>query len=166
MGVKWLAQGHIAGKYLRPDLSLGPPTSRPGSQFTELPRCSLQWNFKKKTNKHSRIAHMRNKVDYRIIDLKLKRPLRKFSEIHFRGQLGSLVNWEPGLKTGGPRLKSGLRHFPAMWPWASHLTPKAYPYHSSALEPIHSIDSKTEGKGLKKVHSYLPLHMFTIQRKL
>ena len=30
------------------------------------------------------------------------------------------------------------------------LDPIASPYHSSALEPIHSIDSKMEGKGLKK----------------
>ena len=36
---------------------------------------------------------------------------------------------------------------PAVWRWASHLTPIAYPYHYSALEPIHSIDSKIEGKG-------------------
>ena len=66
------------------------------------------------------------------------------------GQLGSSMDWEAGLEMGGPRLKFGLRHFPAVWPWASHLTSIAYPYNSSALEPIHSIDSKKEGKGLKK----------------
>ena len=47
---------------------------------------------------------------------------------------------------GGPGFKSVLTG----GPWASHLTPIAYPYHSSALEPIHSIDSKMKGKGLKK----------------
>ena len=66
------------------------------------------------------------------------------------GYLGASEEGEQGLETGGPSFKSGLRHFPAVWPWASHLTPIAYPYHSSALEQIHSIDSKMEGKGLKK----------------
>ena len=82
-------------------------------------------------------------------------------EIYFRsethgGQLGSSVDWEPGLEIGGPGFKSDLRHFPVVWPWASHLTPIAYPYHSSALEPIHSIDSKMEDKGLKKSSHYVP----------
>ena len=63
---------------------------------------------------------------------------------------GSSVDWEPSLETWGSRFKSCLSHFPAVLPWASHLTPIAYPYHSSALEP-DSIGSKTDGKGLKKV---------------
>ena len=66
------------------------------------------------------------------------------------GQLGNSVDWEQDLETGGPASKSGLRYFLAVWPWASHLTLIAYPYYSSALEQIHSIDSKTEGEGLKK----------------
>ena len=66
------------------------------------------------------------------------------------GQLGSSVDWEPSLETVGSRFKYGLTHFPAVSPWASHLTTMAYLYHSSALEPIHSIESKMEGKGLKK----------------
>ena len=73
------------------------------------------------------------------------------SRCNWWGQLGSSVDWEPSRETGGPRFKSGHRHFPAVWPWTSHLIPIAYPYPSSALEPIHSIDSKSEGKGLKKI---------------
>ena len=63
------------------------------------------------------------------------------------GQLGISVDWEPGLETEGPGFKYDLVHFPAVWPWASPLTPLPSPDHSSALEPIHSIDSKMEGEG-------------------
>ena len=40
MRVKQLALGHIARKYLRPDLNPGPPVSRPGSLSKEPPSCS------------------------------------------------------------------------------------------------------------------------------
>ena len=70
--------------------------------------------------------------------------------MYSRGQVGNSVDWEPSLEMGGPRFEFDLKHFPAVWPWASHLAPIAYPYHSSALEPIQSIDSKMEAKGLEK----------------
>uniref|UniRef100_F6ZIP6 Transmembrane protein 41B n=1 Tax=Monodelphis domestica TaxID=13616 RepID=F6ZIP6_MONDO len=38
------AQGHTAGKYLRPDLNLGLPVSRTGSQSTELPSYPLNFS--------------------------------------------------------------------------------------------------------------------------
>ena len=44
-----------------------------------------------------------------------------------RGQLGSLVDREPGLETRGPRLKSGPWHSPAARPWASWSTPVTQP---------------------------------------
>ena len=66
-------------------------------------------------------------------------------------QLGCSVDWEPGLELGVPGFKSDLRLCDlAVWPWAGYLITIAYPYHSSALEPMHSIASKMEGKGLKK----------------
>ena len=38
------------------------------------------------------------------------------------GQLSGSVDWEPSLEMGGPKFKSGLRHFTAVWSWQSHLT--------------------------------------------
>ena len=51
------------------------------------------------------------------------------------GQLGSSVDWKPGLEIGGSRFKFGLRHILAMWPWASHLTPIAYCIVEKSLTP-------------------------------
>lgn len=72
--VKWLAQGLIATKYLRPFLNLGLPNSKPSALSTEPPSCLISYVSKIVTTKclHYHLWCVLQTDDFWVIEFKIE----------------------------------------------------------------------------------------------